>query len=193
MRADDVDFLMVPGWTNSGPDHWQTRWETRLKNARRVVMPDFDRPVRDEWVDTIIAAVTAATRPVILVAHSCGVLATIHAAARLAPLNVAGALLVAPTDLEMQEAIASFVTQAGEGVTRPVGFSPLPTEKLAFPSVVVASRNDPFCAFETAQSWACFWGADFFDAGEAGHLNAASGYGPWPEGAMRLAAFLKGL
>ena len=37
------------------------------------------------------------------------------------------------------------------------------------------------------------WGAELIDAGEAGGLDAASGHGPWPEGLMRLAAFIKGI
>ncbi|HYD14828.1 MAG TPA: alpha/beta hydrolase, partial [Hyphomicrobium sp.] len=36
MKTSDVDILIVPGWSSSGPDHWQSRWERTLKTARRV-------------------------------------------------------------------------------------------------------------------------------------------------------------
>lgn len=193
MRADDVQILMIAGWTNSGPDHWQTRWERKLAQARRVAMPDFDRPVRDAWVGAIVSAVEAAEKPVVLVAHSCGVLAAVHAAAELPKSKVAGAMLVAPTDLSEEYAVSGFLAECGEGVARPVGFDPLPTTPLPFASLLVASRNDPFCRWERAESLSRAWGAALMDAGDAGHLNAASGYGPWPEGAMRLASFLKSL
>jgi hypothetical protein len=193
MRADDVQILMVPGWTNSGPDHWQSRWERKLAAARRIEMPDFNRPVRVDWVGAIAEAVRVSEKPALLVAHSCGVLAVAHAAAVLPREKVAGAMLVAPTDLLEEAAVASFLAECGEGVARPVGFEPLPMEALPFPSLVVASRNDPFCRWDTAQAVSTAWGAALMDAGEAGHINTAAGYGPWPEGAMRLASFLKRL
>lgn len=193
MRADEVEFLLVPGWTDSGPDHWQSRWAPRLKGARRAQMPDFNRPVKDDWVRALRADVAAAQKPVLIVAHSCGALAVVHAAAHLTGPAVAGAMLVAPTDLSADDAIAGFLAEAGEGVERPSGFDPLPQEKFPFPALVVASRNDPFCTFEKAENWARAWGAAFGDAGEAGHINSGSGFGPWPEGAIRLAAFLKSL
>lgn len=193
MRAADVQMLMVPGWTNSGPDHWQSRWERKLAGARRVALPDFDRPVRDAWVGAIAEAVEASEKPVLFVAHSCGVLGVVHAAATLPRAKVAGAMLVAPTDLAEETAIAAFLAACGEGVARPVGFDPLPMDPLPFPSLVVASRNDPFCHWERAEAVSKAWGATLMDAGEAGHINTVAGYGPWPEGAMRLASFIKSL
>src|SRR5690606_20989209 len=79
MRTSDVDILIVPGWSSSGPDHWQTRWERNLKTARRVDQEDWFRPDKDKWVGRIISAVAAATRPAVLVAHSVGVPAVVHA------------------------------------------------------------------------------------------------------------------
>src|SRR5690606_888948 len=100
MRTSDVDILLVPGWTGSGPDHWQSRWARSLRTARIVEQEDWDRPDREKWVERIVAAVRAATRPVILVAHSCGVAAVAHAAPMLPRSGIAGAYLVAPADLE---------------------------------------------------------------------------------------------
>ena len=197
MRTNDVDILIVPGWTNAGAEHWQTRWETRLKTARRVEMPDFNKPVCSDWVEAIVAAVEAATRPVVLVAHGCGVPAVAHAGPKLSGARVVGAFLVGPVDVaarEPLEAILAAASAAGDhSLALPIGFDPLPTEPLPFPSLLVASRNDEFCGYDAAGDMALGWGSELVDAGEVGHLNLASGHGPWPEGALRFGAFLRQL
>lgn len=183
MRTSDADILIIPGWTNSGPDHWQSRWERSLKTARRVAQDDWDTPRKDDWVARILEAIAAATNPVVLVAHSCGVAAVAHAASGLAPGAVAGAFLVAPADLE-----GAGIWPATEG-----GFAPLPLQRLPFPALVVASSDDPYCTLERARAFATAWGAELVEAGNAGHINTAAGYGPWPEGLMRFGLFLKRL
>jgi len=70
---------------------------------------------------------------------------------------------------------------------------PIPRAPLPFPSVLIASSNDPYCQHERAGEFALSWGSAFIDAGEAGHINIESGHGPWPEGLMRLGWFLKNL
>ncbi len=179
-RIADVDILMVPGWTNSGEEHWQTRWEGRINSATRVQQRDWNNPVRDEWVATIIKSVENASKPVVLVAHSLGVVACVHAASLLRPGTVIGAFLVAPvgeTAIEREDAIDRH-------------FMPIPRLKLPFPSVVVAGHDDAFCPFLDAEEYAYAWGAELVDAGQSGHLNVDSGHGPWPEGLMRFAGFL---
>jgi predicted alpha/beta hydrolase family esterase len=69
------------------------------------------------------------------------------------------------------------------------GFAPMPLVRLPFPSVVVASSNDPFVTVSRAQTFATAWGSEFVMIGEAGHINGASGLGDWPEGL----AFLRSL
>jgi len=182
MRAAEADILIVPGWTNAGPDHWQTRWQAKLSTARRVEQADWDLPDRDDWIARVAAAVEAAARPVILVAHSCGVPTVAHAAARIEPGKVAGAFLVAPP--------SEAFTRAEPAIA---AFAPYPSTPLPFPTLLVASRDDPACTFEEAEALASAWGATLADAGAAGHLDTASGHGPWPEGLMRFAAFLNGL
>ena len=66
-------------------------------------------------------------------------------------------------------------------------------EPLPFPSILVASRDDPLCPFETAEAMGARWGSLFVDAGEAGELGSASGRGPWPEGLLTFARFLSQL
>lgn len=193
MRTLDVDILIVPGWTGSGPDHWQTRWEGRLQTARRVALPDPDRPVKDAWVSAIVAAVAACERPVVLVAHSCGVAAVAHAAPLLARGRTVAAMLVAPADLGRTEALEHWRRTEAPDARLPVGFDPLPEAPLPFPTLLIASRNDVLCTYEAAGEMALSWGSTLVDAGEVGHLNTASGHGPWPEGAMRFGLFLKQL
>lgn len=180
-KIAEVEILIVPDWGNAGPDHWQSRWTAKMRTAHRV---EQERPLLADWVGRIVQAVTAAQRPVVLVAHGCGVPAVVHAAPRLDRGKVAGAFLVAPTDLAQTS--SPWPTQAG-------GFHPVPTDPLPFPSLVIASRTDPYMAFERARGLALDWGADFADAGDSGHIDAASGHGPWPEGLLRLGAFLRRL
>jgi predicted alpha/beta hydrolase family esterase len=183
MRTSDCDILIVPGHTNSGPDHWQSRWERQLSTARRVEQRDWDRPTRDEWVRRIVLAVERATRPVVLVAHSLGVVAVAHAAPLLPEGRVRGAFLVGLPDVE-PEGFLPAVERA---------FAPIPRDPLPFPSALVASRTDPTCAYDKAEDIAYAWGSALVDAGDSGHLNTESGHGPWPEGLMRFAGFLKRL
>lgn len=182
MKAKDADILIIPGYTNSGPAHWQSRWETKLSTARRVRQANWVKPVREEWTAAIADAVYEAERPVVLVAHSLGVAAAVQAAKDFRKL-VAGAFFVAPPDV-------------GNPDIRPkhlMTFGPYPRDPLPFPSITVASRNDPFCDFNIAEDIAAAWGSLFIDAGEAGHINADSGYGPWPEGSLVFARFLSRL
>jgi predicted alpha/beta hydrolase family esterase len=158
-----------------------------MSTAHRVSQPDFDAPHRDVWAKNIADAVLAATRPVVFIAHSVGVLAAVEATKVLDGLapgarKVVGAFLVAPP--------ADAVTAA---TTPLVSFAGMTHDALPFPSVLVASRSDPFCDYDEAETLAQRWGSELVDAGDAGHLNVASGHGPWPEGLLRLAAFLKSL
>lgn len=191
MRTSDVDILIVPGWSGSGPDHWQSRWERSLKTARRVDQDDWYFPQRRQWTERIACAVAEARRPVVLVAHSLGVVTIAHAAPILEPGKVVGAYLVAPADVENASAWPvtnghSFEQQSGD-------FNPLPTEPLPFPSALVASQTDPYCSFERAKKMAAMWGSKLIEAGDVGHVNVASGHGPWPEGLLQFGAFLKSL
>lgn len=182
MRANEADILIVPGLGGSGPEHWQSRWQAKLSTARRVDQVDWERPRLEDWRRKIVAEVEAAERPVVLVAHSLGAIAAVHAAAELRG-KVRGAFLVAPP------------SPRAIGTLEPVDadFADVPMRPLPFPSVLVASRDDPYAAYGEAEDLARAWGAKISDAGASGHLNAESGHGPWPEGLLRFAEFLKGL
>ena len=182
MKVSEADTIIVPGLGGSAPEHWQSRWESRLKNATRIKHPDFAVPSRALWVAAIVEAVEKSTRPVVLVAHSIGVAAIAHAAPKLKN-RVAGAFLVALSDWNRPEVLPGLIHD----------FAPLPREPLPFPSMMVASRNDPYCDFEVAGDYANCWGSLFIDAGTSAHINVESGHGPWPEGTMIFARFLSGL
>ncbi len=179
MRTADADILLVPGWTGSGPDHWQSRWERKLSSARRVQQPDWDRPVLNAWVARLVEAVEEATRPVVLVAHSIGI-NTVVAAAELIDEKVIGAYLVAPVDF----------AEAPRHDDIDPAFADVPMRALPFRSVLIGSTTDPYCRIERAKELAEIWGSEFVDAGDSGHLNTASGHGPWPDGLLRFAAFM---
>jgi len=183
MKLSDVDILVHPGLSGGSEAHWYTGWLRKFKNSQRVEQPDFEHPDKDIWIPNLVAAVEACTRPVVIIGHSMGVITTVHAAPHFPKGQVIGAFLVAPGD---EECMAKTYPQCAE-------FSPIPNDPLPFPSVLVASRNDPHCSYETAENMAYAWGSRVLDAGESGHLTPDSGHGPWPEGMMRFASFLSGL
>jgi len=162
--------LTVPGFMGSGAEHWQTRWEHQ-HGLVRIEQEDWEQPSRSRWVKRIEQALEAETEPVVLVAHSLGCALVAHAAKRI-QTKVAGALLVAPADVDDAECTPEAVRS----------FSPLPRKPLGFAATVVASRDDPYVPFERAAQFADCWEAKFVDAGAAGHINADSHLGDWPEG-----------
>jgi predicted alpha/beta hydrolase family esterase len=182
MRVAEIEILIVPGWTGAGADHWQSRWERSLSTARRVEQADWDTPRLTDWSDRIVAEVMAARKPPVIVAHSCGVAAVVHAAPRIAS-RLTGAFLVAPADLAGRD-----VWPATDG-----GFVPLPMDTLPFPSKLIGSSTDPYCSVERAQELGAAWGSDTSIIAGAGHINVESGHGPWPEGLLTFGLFLKRL
>lgn len=183
MKISEADILIAPGLGNSGPEHWQRRWAARMPTARIIEQSDWDQPLLADWVERIFHEVKLATRPVVLIGHSLAVPAIVHTAQlRLKDTKVRGAFLVSPPDFE----------SAGLPETaRP--FGNVPTDPLPFPSMVVASTSDPLVTVERALGFAADWGSDFKLAGDAGHINAASGHGPWPEGLLMFGELMKRL
>jgi predicted alpha/beta hydrolase family esterase len=167
--------LIVPGLWNSGPQHWQTHWEKKHPDWIRVQQRDFDRPIREEWVATLDAAIAAQPSPPVLVAHSTGCALVAQWAKDCGGSGVAGAFLVGPSDVEAP-------SYPVEGKS----FSSMPLVPLPFPSIVVASSDDQYVSPERAVEFARVWGSELRVIGAAGHINGASGYGPWPEGEAML-------
>ena len=72
--ARGSSVLIVPGLGGSGPQHWQSVWQARYPELRRVEQASWDEPRLGPWVATLEAHVLAANAPVVLVAHSLGCL-----------------------------------------------------------------------------------------------------------------------
>lgn len=171
-------ILLVPGLNDSGPDHWQSHWEREFGEVARVDLGSWDDPNRNSWVNRLNLAIHRAGRPVILVAHSLGC----HAVAWWNEYErpdaggpVQGALLVAPPEVE------------DKGVDgRLARFAPVMRTAFPFPTIVAASRNDPYIRFERARRLARVWKSRFVDAGWLGHINADSNIHAWPFGQFLL-------
>ena len=169
MKPSNV--LLLPGWQNSGPDHWQSRWEVRY-GYRRVDQHDWMKPRRGDWMAQLEETILAADEPVVLVAHSLGcILTAAWASHSKNTRRVKAALLVAPGDAE-REALRPLLPS----------WSPIPMQRLPFSSWLVGSRDDPYCGFERVQAMGVAWGSSFTDLGNAGHINAETGLGDWAAG-----------
>ncbi|MCC2640382.1 MAG: uncharacterized protein K0S45_795 [Nitrospira sp.] len=179
VTADGTVALIVPGIGNSGPQHWQTLWEQRHPDWRRVPQRDWDRPICQEWLGALQAEVTEVPAPVVLVAHSIGCLLVAHWAHR-SSVPVRAAFLVAIPDPD-----GPLFPAAAQG------FQPVPLGKFGFPSLVVASSDDPFGSVTYARRCARGWGSGFVEIPSAGHINADSGLGDWPAGLALFEGLLK--
>jgi predicted alpha/beta hydrolase family esterase len=163
MRAADADLLLVPGTATVDPGHWMVRWTARLSTARVIA---GGSPA------ALAEAVVTATRPVVLIAHGAGVAQIMALLAERRDISgfIAGVVLVAP-HVQIETALAP----------------------LAVPGLLIASRSDPHCPYDAAERLAAAWQVPLADAGDSGSLDADSGHGPWPDGVLRLAGFLRGL
>lgn len=162
-----VSIIIVPGWRDSGPGHWQSLWAEQLPGAVRVQQDDWITPSRSAWVASITRTILEQPGPVVIAAHSLGSIATTHLPPEAAA-RIQGALLVAPADPERRGILADFA---------PVPYQPLP-----YRSIIVASSNDPYCPVRTAGAYARAWGSEFVRLQNAGHINIEAGFGPWPLG-----------
>jgi uncharacterized protein len=160
-------IIIVPGWRDSGPGHWQSLWAEQLPGAVRVQQEDWITPSRSAWLASIGRTILDQPGQVVVVAHSLGCIATTHLPPEVAA-RIQGALLVAPADPERRGVLADF--------------SPAPCQALPYRSIIVASSNDPFCPVRIAGAYARAWGSEFVRLQKAGHINVEAGFGPWPLG-----------
>lgn len=172
--------LIVPGLNNSGSNHWQTLLEEKLSNARRVNQTDWDSPKIIPWARNVQNGILEAESPVILIAHSFGVLACVIGASRITD-KVAGAFYVAPADPVKFTSAGQILSEAAQNWDTGL-YNLVPKDRLGYPAIVAASQDDPYMAFKRAAWWATKWQSRFISLGFAGHVNPNSGYGDWPEG-----------
>lgn len=174
-----TQLIILPGIGGSDHAHWQTHWEATRPNARRFQPADWDRPDLQDWIEALDRAVAEAPEPPVLVAHSLACLLVAHWRGKTS-LAVKGAFLVAVPD----PSGPAFPVDAAE-------FQPVPSGPLGFPSLIVASSDDPYGSMDHARSRAHQWGGDIVSVGACGHLNGQSDLGDWPEGRRLLAGFLE--
>ncbi|MBR0726149.1 RBBP9/YdeN family alpha/beta hydrolase [Bradyrhizobium manausense] len=172
-----TEFIHLPGIGNSGEAHWQSRWELADPAIRRFAPASWDQPDLADWVAALDRAVRAANTPPVLVAHSLACLLVAHWQKQMTAL-VKGALLVAVPDPRSP----AFPAEAA-------AFAPVPEQRFRFPSMIVASTNDPYASLSYVQARAGQWGSDLVDIGAKGHINGASNLGDWPEGRRFLMEF----
>jgi len=176
--SSQATIIIVPGWRDSGPGHWQSLWAQSLSGAVRVQQDDWITPLRTAWMASIGRTILAQSGPVVIAAHSLGCIATTHLPYEVA-CRIQGALLVAPADPERRGVLSDFA---------PVPYQPLP-----YHSIVVASNNDPFCPIRTAGAYARSWGSELVRLQNAGHINVESGFGDWPLGLALLQSLTKSM
>ncbi|PKU26239.1 RBBP9/YdeN family alpha/beta hydrolase [Telmatospirillum siberiense] len=162
--AARYDFVLVPGLNDSGPEHWQSFWQARHDFWRRVTQSRWNNPDIGSWIDATHRLLATCRQPAILVGHSFGALASCCVTTE-ERYPIAGLMLVAPAEPEKFEVEDR-----------------VPMAPLHVPTVVVASHNDPVIRFGRTVYWSKVWNADLADIGEAGHINAEAGFGPWPYG-----------
>lgn len=176
----ETKLLILPGLGNSGEKHWQTFWHKKFENSIRIVQDNWDEPVREEWLERLNEEVAELNEPTILVAHSLAVSLVLHWAKTNNNKNIVGALLVAPADVDSPEHTPDIIRN----------FAPMPIYTLPFPSIVVASENDPYASFERKQYFAQQWGSYFVNVGQQGHINSDSDLKYWEEGQLILQQLL---
>ena len=176
-----TDIVILPGIGGSGDLHWQTRWETNEPRCRRFQPADWNRPELKDWISALDRAVAAASKPPLLVAHSLACLLVAHWQ-KVSTAPVAGAFLVAVPNPQSE----AFPVEAASFAGPPLG-------RFRFPSLIIASANDPYGTIEHARRKANQWGSGIVEVGELGHINEASGLGDWPQGKALLTAFAAGI
>lgn len=161
-------IVIVPGYTNSGPKHWQTVLENKYKNIIRVEQEDWDNPVREKWIQGLDKTINAIDTEIFLVGHSCGSIAIVQWAEIYSSKKIIGSLLVTPADVESPTALKEISIQG-----------PIPQSQLPFKSTIVYSTNDEHLSPARAKQFAKQWGSDLIEMKDAGHLNTEAGFGEW--------------
>ncbi len=170
----DPTVVIVPGLRDHILDHWQTRLAAQLERVRIVPPLEQDKLSLEARVNALNRVLSDVDGPVVLVAHSAGVMITVHWAQQ-PTREVHSALLATPADIEKPFPPGYPTGEELDGN----GWLPIPRRRLPFPSIVAASTTDPLASFRRVAGLAEAWGSRLVDLGDVGHLNPASGFGPW--------------
>lgn len=172
-----VHTVIVPGVGGSEYAHWQSWLQRQLISCSRVEQQDWALPILEKWVEQFVRTVQPIQEPIQIVAHSFGCLTTVAALAQHPEFNkkIRNLVLVAP---------ANPARFGDEGFSRhskndyQAYFHGL---KLNVPTTLIISENDPWLSFTDAQTLAKAWEIQPVNLGQVGHINVASGFGPFPE------------
>lgn len=166
--VENFPVVIVPGLRNSDERHWQSLWQARLPNSKRIQVDDWNTPDLAAWRAGIKAELDKLDRPAVLIAHSFGTLASAAIAAEF-PDKIAALFLVAPADPDKF------------GIAQQ-----LPQNFLAVDAKIIASSDDPWMTETKAAYWALVWGADYLRIKNVGHINSESHLGVWEDGVTQL-------
>lgn len=172
-----IHTVIVPGVGGSEHDHWQSWLQRQLKSCSRVQQQDWNKPVLHEWIEQFVKTVQAIQEPIQIVAHSFGCLTTVAALAQHPELNqkIKNLVLVAPAN-PARFGDAGFARESQNDYQQ--YFHQL---KLQVPTQMIISENDPWLNFQDALQLAKAWKIRPKNLGQVGHINVASGFGPFPE------------
>ncbi|MDH1518398.1 alpha/beta hydrolase [Acinetobacter johnsonii] len=172
-----IHTVIVPGVGGSEHDHWQSWLQRQLKSCSRVQQQDWNKPVLHEWIEQFVKTVQAIQEPIQIVAHSFGCLTTVAALAQHPELNqnIKNLVLVAPAN-PARFGDAGFARESQNDYQQ--YFHQV---KLQVPTQMIISENDPWLNFQDALQLAKAWKIRPKNLGQVGHINVASGFGPFPE------------
>lgn len=164
-------ILILPGWQDSEPEHWQGIWLKKYPNAVKVEQHEWMYTEKQAWVKTLNDYIEKyKDNDIVFVGHSLAC-ATFAYWSKEYSGTIKGALLVSPSDMEAPD-LPKEIT----------GFSPMPLEPLRCKTIAVVSDNDPYVSMERAKYFAQCWKAQLVNIGPHGHINVEAGFGDWPEG-----------
>ncbi|MEX3981432.1 RBBP9/YdeN family alpha/beta hydrolase [Paraburkholderia sp. EG287A] len=160
-------LVTVPGLHGSDGAHWQSWLERQFARSLRAEQDDWDAPDLAVWGAGLARRLAGERGPFLLAAHSFGCLVAAHALHTgmlgESGADVAGVLFVAPASPEKFRFAGAFEAR-----------------QLPVPSILIGSETDPWMPLEGARALAQQLGSTFVNLGDAGHINTAAGFGPWP-------------
>lgn len=172
-----IHTIIVPGVGGSDSDHWQSWLQRELMSCSRVQQKDWNLPILKDWMKSFVTLVAKIEAPIQIVAHSFGCLTSVAALAQHPELTskIKKLILVAPANPARFGANGFARNSPNDYATY---FHQL---KIAVPTEMIISENDPWLNFDDALALAKAWRIKPRNLGQVGHINVASGFGSFPE------------
>jgi len=164
--------LLLHGWGGSDHPHWQSWLAGELAKEYGCVsflqLSDFDRPKLDVWKKELLEHLQE-FKPDIVICHSLANILWFHLCNDANLERIQKLYLVAPPSLccEIEELQSFFPLKA-------------PKNLYAKKILLITSTNDPYLNTQEAEQLQKELEVAMHVIKDGGHINAASGYGPWP-------------